>query len=153
MVQDPDTKEEQNGERGEGLPQQRSELRSAGEMLESDATGLEALLQLQPPQQVTTSLCLSLSSCTGLPRWFRGKESPCQCRRCRRHGFNQHRLGRSPGKANGNPLRYSCLEYPMDREAWGGYSLWGPHVHNTMGVSYTYIIHYIIYIYANDICI
>ena len=48
-------------------------------------------------------------------------------------------LGRSPGKANGNPLRYSCLEYPMDRGAWGSYSLWGPHVHNTMGVSYTCI--------------
>ena len=26
--------------------------------------------------------------------------------------------GRSPGGANGNPLQYSCLEYPMDREAW-----------------------------------
>ena len=27
-------------------------------------------------------------------------------------------LGRSPGKGNGNPLPYSCLENPMDREAW-----------------------------------
>ena len=26
--------------------------------------------------------------------------------------------GRSPGKGNGNPLQYSCLENPMDREAW-----------------------------------
>ena len=26
--------------------------------------------------------------------------------------------GRSPGKGNGNPLRYSCLENPMDRGAW-----------------------------------
>ena len=25
-------------------------------------------------------------------------------------------LGRSSGEGNGNPLRYSCLEYPMDRE-------------------------------------
>ena len=24
-------------------------------------------------------------------------------------------LGRSPGKGNGNPLQYSCLEKPMDR--------------------------------------
>ena len=23
-----------------------------------------------------------------------------------------------PGEANGNPLQYSCLENPMDREAW-----------------------------------
>ena len=27
-------------------------------------------------------------------------------------------LGRSPEKGNGNPLQYSCLENPMDREAW-----------------------------------
>ena len=31
--------------------------------------------------------------------------------------------GRSPGEGNGNPLRYSCLEYPMDRgtlqATWG----------------------------------
>ena len=26
--------------------------------------------------------------------------------------------GSSPGKGNGNPLRYSCLENPMDRAAW-----------------------------------
>ena len=27
-------------------------------------------------------------------------------------------LGKSPGERNGNPLQYSCLENPMDREAW-----------------------------------
>ena len=26
--------------------------------------------------------------------------------------------GRSPGGGNGNPLQFSCLENPMDREAW-----------------------------------
>ena len=26
--------------------------------------------------------------------------------------------GRSPGEGNGNPLQYSCLGNPMDREAW-----------------------------------
>ena len=26
--------------------------------------------------------------------------------------------GRSPGGGNGKPLQYSCLENPMDREAW-----------------------------------
>ena len=24
----------------------------------------------------------------------------------------------SPGEGDGNPLQYSCLENPMDREAW-----------------------------------
>ena len=27
-------------------------------------------------------------------------------------------LGRCTGEGNGNPLQYSCLENPMDREAW-----------------------------------
>ena len=26
--------------------------------------------------------------------------------------------GGSPGRGNGNPLQYSCLENPMDRGAW-----------------------------------
>ena len=26
--------------------------------------------------------------------------------------------GRSPGGGHSNPLQYSCLENPMDREAW-----------------------------------
>ena len=26
--------------------------------------------------------------------------------------------GGSPGKGNGNPLQYSCLEKPMDRAWW-----------------------------------
>ena len=27
-------------------------------------------------------------------------------------------LGRSPGGRHGNPLQYSCLDNPMNREAW-----------------------------------
>jgi len=27
-------------------------------------------------------------------------------------------LGRSPGKGHANPVQYSCLGNPMDREAW-----------------------------------
>ena len=27
-------------------------------------------------------------------------------------------LGRSPGGGHGNPLQYSCLDNPMDRQAW-----------------------------------
>ena len=54
----------------------------------------------------------------GLPWWLSGKESAC----------NAGDLGlipglrRSPGEGHGNPLQYSCLENPMDREAWAGYS-------------------------------
>ena len=28
------------------------------------------------------------------------------------------RTGRSTGEGNGNPLQYSCLEYPMERRTW-----------------------------------
>ena len=31
----------------------------------------------------------------------------------------QHLPGRSPGKQNGYPLQYSCLENAMDRGTWG----------------------------------
>ena len=33
--------------------------------------------------------------------------------------------GRSPRGGHGNPLQYSCLENPMNRGAWRGYSPWG----------------------------
>ena len=60
-------------------------------------------------------VCVCAQSCTTLP--FPGQsdseESAC----------NAGDLGlipgsgRSPGEENGNPLQYSCLENPMDREA------------------------------------
>ena len=31
-------------------------------------------------------------------------------------------LGRSPGGGNGNSFYYSCLDNPMNRGAWVGYS-------------------------------
>ena len=51
----------------------------------------------------------------GLPWWGSdGQESAC--------GVGElgliPGLGRSPGKRNGNPLQYSCLEIPMDRGVW-----------------------------------
>ena len=49
-----------------------------------------------------------------VPWWLSGKESV----------FNAGDMasipgsGRFPGKGNGNPLQYSCLENPMNRGAW-----------------------------------
>ena len=50
----------------------------------------------------------------GFPGDSDGKESTCNA------GDQDSipRLGRSPGEENGNPLRYSCLENPMDRGVW-----------------------------------
>ena len=53
----------------------------------------------------------------GLSWWLGGKESTCQCRRCRRPKLTPGSR-RSPGEGNGNPLQYSCLGSPMDRGAW-----------------------------------
>ena len=60
----------------------------------------------------------------GFPGGTSDKESSCQCRRCRRCGFDPW-VGRSPGEGNGNPLQYSCWDNSMDRGAWQGYSPWG----------------------------
>ena len=50
----------------------------------------------------------------GFPHSSVGKESTCNA------GDPDliPELGRSPGEGNDNPLKYSCLENPMDRGAW-----------------------------------
>ena len=50
----------------------------------------------------------------GFPGGSDGKESACNA------GDPSLILGsrRSPGEGNGIPLQHSCLENPMDREAW-----------------------------------
>ena len=51
----------------------------------------------------------------GFPDGSDGKESACNVG----DPGSISGLGRSPGEENGNPLQYSCLENPMDRETWG----------------------------------
>ena len=46
-----------------------------------------------------------------------GSDGKSVCLQCGRPGSIPG-LGRSPGEGNGNPLQYSCLENPMDGEAW-----------------------------------
>ena len=50
----------------------------------------------------------------GLPYSSDGKESACNAGDL----GSIPGSGRSPVEGNGNPLRYSCLENPMDRESW-----------------------------------
>ena len=52
--------------------------------------------------------------CMGLPYSSDGKESACNAEDL----GSVLGSGRSSGERNGNPLQYSCLENPMDREAW-----------------------------------
>ena len=49
----------------------------------------------------------------GFPGGSDGKASACNVR----DPASIPRSGRSPGEGNGNPLQYSCLRNPMDREA------------------------------------
>ena len=55
----------------------------------------------------------------GFLQWLsgKGKESACKAGATRDAG-SVARLGGYPGGGHGNPLQYSCLENPMDREAW-----------------------------------
>ena len=50
----------------------------------------------------------------GFPGGSDGKESACNAGDL----GSIPGSGRSPGEGIGNPLQYSCLENPMDREAW-----------------------------------
>ena len=50
----------------------------------------------------------------GFPGGSDGKESACNAG----DPGSTPGWGRSPGEGNGRPLQYSCLENPMDREAW-----------------------------------
>ena len=50
--------------------------------------------------------------------WPAMQKPACRDRlQCRRPRFNSW-VRRTPGEGNGNPLQYSCLRNPMDREAW-----------------------------------
>ena len=56
-----------------------------------------------------------LPLCSGFPGGPVGKNPPANARDV---GSVPTFLGRAPGEGNGNPLQYSCLGNPMDREAW-----------------------------------
>ena len=52
-----------------------------------------------------------------LPQWLRGKKSACSAGAAGDAGLIPG-SGRSYGGGHTNPLQYSCLENPMDRESW-----------------------------------
>ena len=61
-----------------------------------------------------SSILYTMLKYTGFPGGSDGKESACNSGD---PGLILG-LGRSPEEGNGNLLQYSCLENPMDGEAW-----------------------------------
>ena len=61
-------------------------------------------------------ICFDLVRDIGIPGGASGKEPTCQCGRHQNHRFDPW-VGRFPGRGQGNPLQYYCLENPMDRGA------------------------------------
>ena len=59
-----------------------------------------------------------ISRTRGLPWWHIVVKNPPDNAGGLRAVGSVPGLGRSPGGGRGNPLQFSCLENPMDREAW-----------------------------------
>ena len=55
--------------------------------------------------------------CTRLPRWLSIKNLPANAETAGDAGLISG-LGRYPGEGHGNPLQFSCLGNPTDREIW-----------------------------------
>ena len=78
----------------------------------------------EPENKLPTSIALekkqensrktSTSALLGFPGGSEVKASACNARDL----GSIPGSGRFPGKGNGNPLQYSCLENPMNRGAW-----------------------------------
>ena len=57
-----------------------------------------------------------------LPLYLSGKEPVCQCRRCKRRGFDPW-IRKIPWRRKWQPAPVFLLENPMDRGAW--WATWG----------------------------
>ena len=60
----------------------------------------------------------------GLPRWLSGKESACQCRRCRRHEFDLW-VGKIPWRRKWQPISVFFPGECHEQRSLVGYSPWG----------------------------
>ena len=60
----------------------------------------------------------------GLPRWLSGKESACQCRKHRRHGFDPQ-VGKIPWRRKWQPAPVFSPSKLHGQRSLVGYSPWG----------------------------
>ena len=74
-------------------------------------------MNLLQSEHICVTMTQIKTSPLGSPGGASGKEPACQCRRHKRRGFNPW-VGKIPWRKYGNPLQYSCLGNPIEREAW-----------------------------------
>ena len=65
-----------------------------------------------------------LKSVIGLPRWYSGKESTCQCRRCRRRGFDPW-LGKISWRRKWQPTLVFLPGKSHGQRSLAAYTPWG----------------------------
>ena len=70
-----------------------------------------------PSNTFSKRMPLNLSFSKGFPGCTRGKESTCQCRRCKIQGADPW-VGKTPWGRKYYPLQYSSLGNPVNRGAW-----------------------------------
>ena len=74
--------------------------------------------------------CVCEGACMGLPRWLKGKESACQCRRHRRHEFDPW-VGKIPWRSKRQPTPIFLTGESHGPRSLAGYSPWGCKESNT----------------------
>ena len=78
-----------------------------------------AVCYASPPDQLSFNILLS-----GLPRWFSGQESVCQCRRPRRCGFSPWFV-KIPWRRNWQPTPVFLPGKSHEQRSLMGYHPWG----------------------------
>ena len=73
---------------------------------------------------LTCNIFVRFNSCSGLPRWRSGKESACQCRRCRRHGLDPW-VRKIPWRRKWQPTPGFLPGKFHGQRSLAGYSPWG----------------------------
>ena len=87
---------------------------------------------------VSVFLFAILISCLGLPMWCSGKESTCQCSRCKRHGFNPL-VRKIPWRRKWQPTPKFLPRKFHGQRSLAGYSPWGLRVGHDWACMHTCI--------------